>query len=277
MELRHLRHFIVLARLKSFSKAANELHLALTEYGRLVLAQGELIVSQLEYLESEIKTKQGLEQAKLAIGASPIPSNSIIGSVVGRFVRDNPDISLELKVESWSRLYKLLKGELDMFVAETNVTLLDQRDNVVTQCLPQSEAIFCCRPNHPLTRLKTVYLPSLRDYPLGMPSAMPQPLRQKYEDLFDEDRHDFVGLVKYAQFQPIKSAIKECDMVVITPDISVREELASGELVALDVVGGPSIQASFSVVSMKNRRLSHSAEQFIDSLLHHSAAKVVGF
>ncbi|ABO24825.1 LysR family transcriptional regulator [Shewanella loihica] len=306
MELRHLRHFIVLARLKSFSKAANELHLAqpslsrsiqkmeerlgasllardekhfaLTEYGRLVLAQGELIVSQLEYLESEIKTKQGLEKAKLVIGASPIPSNSIIGPAVGRFIRDNPDISLELKVESWSRLYKLLlKGELDMFIAETNATLLDQRDNVITQCLPQSQAIFCCRPHHPLTRLKTVYLPSLRDYPVGMPSAMPQLLRQRFEDLFEEDRHDFVGLVKYAQFQPIKSAIKECDMVVITPDISVREELASGELVALDVVGVPNIKASFSVVSMKNRRLSHSAEQFVDSLLTHSSAKAVGF
>ncbi|WP_428612121.1 LysR family transcriptional regulator [Shewanella sp.] len=306
MELRHLRHFIVLARLKSFSKAAEELHLAqpslsrsiqkmeerlgasllardekqfaLTEYGRLVLAQGELIVSQMEYLESEIKAKQGIEKAKLVIGASPIPSNSIIGPIVGRFIRDNPEISLELKVESWNRLYQqLLKGHLDMFIAETNATLLDQHDNLVTQCLPQSQAIFCCRPNHPLTRLSRIYLPSLRDYPLGMPSAMPQLLKQRFEDLFDEERHDFAGLVKYAQFQPIKSAIKECDMVVITPDISVQEELLSGELIALDVVGIPSINASYSVVSMRNRRLSQTASQFIELLLGDSAVEAVGF
>ena len=306
MELRHLRHFIVLARLKSFSKAAEELHLAqpslsrsiqkmeerlgasliareekhfaLTEYGRLVLVQGESIISQMEYLESEIKAKQGIENAKLVIGASPIPSNSIIGPLLGRFIRDNPALSLELKVDSWKRLYQqLLKGHLDLFIAETNATLLDQHHNLATQSLPQSQAIFCCRPNHPLTLLKRIYLPSLRDYPLGMPSALPQILRQRFEDLFDEERHDFVGLVKYAQFQAIKSAIKECDMVVFTPDISVREELLSGELIALDVVGIPSINASYSVVSMKNRRLSQTAEQFVDLLLGDSAAKVMGF
>lgn len=295
MELRHLKHFIALARLKSFSKAASQLHLAqpslsrsiqkmeqslgvnllardekqfaLTEYGQLVLTQGELIVSQLEYLESEIKSRQGASLAKLVVGASPIPSNSIMGHALGHFIRENPDISIELKVESWHRLYNLLlKGELDMFIAETNVTLLDQRDNLMIRNFPQSNAIFCCRAGHPLTRVERLYLASLRDYPLGIPRAFPQQLKTQFEDLFDEGRHDFAGLVKYEQFQPIKASLQDCDLVVLTPDIAVQSELLAGSLVALPVLAMPDIRANYSVVSMKNRRLSRSAELFVEFL-----------
>ncbi|WP_281213193.1 LysR family transcriptional regulator [Shewanella insulae] len=306
MELRHLRHFIALARLKSFSKAANELHLAqpslsrsiqkmeerlgasllardekqfaLTEYGHMVLAQGEQIVSQLEYLESEIKSRQGIAQKRLVIGASPIPLNSIIGPALGGFIRDNPQMLIELKVESWSRLYKmLLKGQLDLFIAETNATLLDQRDNIETCRLPQSNAIFCCRREHPLAQLERVYLPSLRDYPLGVPRAFPDRLREQFDDLLDEDRHDYAGLLKYDQFQPIKASLQGCDLVVLTPDISVQAELASGDLVALEVVGMPDIRANFSVVSMKNRRLSQGAEEFIQALFAGNLDRASGF
>lgn len=308
MELRHLKHFMALARLKNFNRAAVHLnlaqpslsrsiqkmedllgvklfergasHLSLTTYGELVLEHGEHIISNVDYLESEIQSLRGIESGRLIIGASAIPSNSIIGPVVGHFIRDYPKISVELKVTKWDRLYQLLlKGSLSLFVAETRATSLDEHEELAVIPLPTSKAIFCCRPDHPLLLKNHVYLATLRDYPLAIPRSMPQKLIEQFGDLFYQDRHDFAGLIKFDQFQPIKESIVNCDMVVITPDLSVKKELASGELVALNVENMPRILATFSVVYLKNHHLSPAAQRFIDFLLlacvdHQSAAKV---
>ncbi len=296
MELRHLKHFLVLAKIKNFNRAANQLnlaqpslsrsikkmeellgvtllerganHMSLTSYGQLVLDHGETIVSHVEYLESEIQSLRGIEAGRLIIGASPIPSNSLIGPIIGHFIRDNPKINIELKVTKWSELYQLLlKGSLSLFVAETRATSLDEQEGITLLPLPSSKAIFCCRPEHPLLSENHIYLATLRDYPLAMPRSMPKKLSIQFDDLFDHDRHDFAGIIKYDQFQPIKESLFNCDMVVITPDISVKHELASGELVALNVENMPNILANFSVVYLNNQHLSRAAERFVDFLL----------
>jgi len=296
MELRHLKHFMVLARLKSFNLAANQLNLAqpslsrsiqkmedllgvkllnrgasslsLTTYGELVLEHGGSIISHVDYLESEIQSLRGIESGRLIIGASPIPSNSLIGPVIGHFIRDNPKISVELKVDKWSHLYQLLlKGSLSLFIAEAKATSLDEQDDLMVLPLPASDAIFCCRPEHPLLSGNHVYLPTLRDYPLAVPRSMPQKLTDQFGDLFDDDRHDFAGLVRFDQFQPIKEALYNCDIVVITPKLSVKKEIEEGRLVALSVENMPNIKASYSIVYLKNQRLSTTVQSFVDFLL----------
>ncbi|MCJ8305024.1 LysR family transcriptional regulator [Shewanella sp.] len=296
MELKHLKHFMMLANLKNFSQAAMKLNIAqpslsrsiqkmeellgikllertakrfeLTQYGKLVYKHGENILGHVDYLKDEIHLMRGIEAGKLIIGASPIPSNSLIGPTVGCFIRDHPRISVELKVENWKKLNEaLLKGGLTLFIAETQATLLDESDEHETIPLPKSAAIFCCRPEHPLMRENNVYLPSLRDYPLAVPQAMPNSVSQKFEDLFDDDRHDFSGLIRFDQFQPIKASLLNCDMLVITPEVSVKKELAEGSLVALPIKNMPEVSASFSVVYLKNRRLSAMAELFIKFLV----------
>ncbi|PKG76788.1 LysR family transcriptional regulator [Shewanella sp. Choline-02u-19] len=299
MELRHLKHFMVLARLNSFNQAASQLNLAqpslsrsiqkmedllgvklfkrganslsLTTYGELVLEHGESIIYHVDYLESEIQSLRGIESGQLIIGASPIPSNSLIGPVIGPFIRDNPKISVELKVEKWSRLHELLlKGSLSLFIAEAKATSLDEQDDLIVVPLPASNAIFCCRPEHPLLLENHVYLPTLRDYPLAVARSMPKKLAEQFDDLFDLDRHDFSGLVRFDQFQPIKESLYNCDMVVITPEISVEKELKEGRLVALNVENMPNIKAGFCIVYLKNKRLSLADERFINFILQAS-------
>lgn len=304
MELKHLKHFMVLAQLQNFSQAALKLNIAqpslsrsiqkmedllgvkllkrdakvfeLTQYGKLVLEHGESILGHVDYLESEINLMQGIETGKLIIGASPIPSNSLIGPAVGCFIRDHPNVSVELKVESWNKLNEsLLRCGLTLFIAETQATALDKSDEHEVIPLPKSDAIFCCRSGHPLTRENNIYLPSLRDYPLAVPKALPESVSSKFGDLFDNDRHDFSGLIRFDQFQPIKSSLLDCDMVVITPEVSVKKELADGSLVALPILNMPEVSASFSVVYLKSRRLSTIAELFINFLIIRCESELV--
>ncbi|WP_394131815.1 LysR family transcriptional regulator [Shewanella maritima] len=292
MELKHLRHFIVLAQQKSFSRAATKLNLAqpslsrsiqkmedllgvtlldrgakgftLTEYGELVFKQGELIVSEVNHLKSEIDTMRGIERAKLVVGASPIPSNSFIGPIVGLFLMDHPNTSVELKVNSWDKLYRALnQGSVHIFVAETGGIDVENQQDLEVIPLPKSPAVFCCRKDHPLTKEQRVYLPQLKDFPIAVPRSLPTKLARQFDDLFDADREDFSGMIRFDQFHPIKESLQNCDMLVITPKIAIQKELNQGSLVALDILNMPDVSASFSIVYSKKRRLTRTSQEFI--------------
>lgn len=300
MELRHLRHFLVLAKMKHFHRAANQLNLAqpslsrsiqtmedrlgvkllernsksvsLTNFGELVVNHGQRIISDVEQLNKEIRSLKGLDTGEIVIGASPIPSNSLIGPVIGHFIRHYPHISVELKVDSWQYLYqRLVKGSLSLFVAESKATEIDKREDLQVIPLPKFNIIFCCRSEHPLTKSKRLFLPSFRDYPLAIPRSMPQSLEDTFGDLFKKDRDDFAGLVRFDQFQPIKQSMNHCDMVAITPELSVRKEVADGSLVALRPEDMADMQASFSIVHLKGRALTPAAQAFVDFLLAESS------
>ncbi|ABV88742.1 LysR family transcriptional regulator [Shewanella pealeana] len=297
MELRHLKHFLVLAKLKHFNRAAVQLNLAqpslsrsiqkmeerlgvkllernsksvsLTEFGELVVRQGQKIIDDVDLLYRDIRSLNGLDAGDILIGSSPIPSNALLGAAIGNFIRLYPHINVELIVESPAELYeRLIGGGLSMFVAETKATDFDKRDELATLPLPEYDIIFCVRADHPLMMSKVLMLDDLREYPLAIPRAMPSSVQTQFGDLFDKDRHDFGGLVKFDQFYPIKESLLNCNMVAITPEIAVRKELAEGRLVSLPVSDMVKLTSCFSIVYLKSKSLSPVTTGFIEFLLN---------
>ena len=293
MELRHLKHFLVVAQLKHFHQAAIQLNLAqpslsrsiqkmedllgvkllertsrtvnLTPFGEVVVEHGSRIVRDIEFMKREIRSLQGLETGELVVGASAIPLNSIIGPVIGQFINVYPHVSVELKVGNWQELYqKLCKGELSIFIAETRATELDQRHNVEIIPFPAFEAVFCCRSDHPLAQRTSITLNDLKTYSLAIPSALPKNLNDQFGDLFSKHRHDFSGLVRFEQFQAIKESLYECDLIALAPDVAIRKEVANGTLVCLSILNMPDIKVSFSIVHLRNRKLTPAAKAFIE-------------
>lgn len=296
MELRHLKHFLVVAQLKHFHQAAMQLNLAqpslsrsiqkmedllgvkllartsrsvtLTPFGEVVVQHGSRIVRDIEFMKREIQSLQGVETGELIIGASAIPLNSIVGPVVGKFISSYPQVSVELKVGDWQQLYQqLCKAELSMFVAETKATELDQRDDIDIIPLPSFTAVFCCRVGHPLASRSSIKMEELKAYSIAIPSALPKSLHEQFYDLFSKSRTNFSGLVKFDQFQGIKASLFSCDLIALAPDLSIRHEIEDGTLVSLPVTDMPDIKASFSIVSLRSRSLTPAAKAFIDLLL----------
>ncbi|WP_285163224.1 LysR family transcriptional regulator [Shewanella goraebulensis] len=293
MELRHLKHFLVVADLKHFHRAALELNLAqpslsrsiqkmedllgakllertsrsvtLTPFGEIVVEHGSRIIRDVDFLKREIQAIQGLETGELIIGASAIPLNSIVGPSIGQFIHTFPNVNVELKVGNWLSLYQqLCNAEVSLFIAETKATELEQRDDIEVVPLPSFQAIFCCREAHPLTQIIPLTLEEIKQYPIAIPSALPKALYEQFGDLFNKYREGFSGLVKFEQFQAIKESLSECDLVSLAPDVSVKKELVNGSLVALPITDMPDIRASFSIVYLKSRKLTPAAKAFID-------------
>lgn len=296
MELRQLRHFLMLAKLKHFNRAATQLNLAqpslsrsiqameerlgvkllernsksvtLTAFGELVVRHGEKIIDDVDALYKDIRSLSGLDVGDVLIGASPIPSNALLGSAIGKFISVYPHINIDLIVESPSALYeRLLRGGLSMFVAETKATDFNKREELSILPLPEFKVQFCVRAGHPLAQMKGVTLHALRHYPLAMPRSMPQNIQKLFGDLFERDRHDFAGLVKFDQFHPIKESMQNSDMIAITPEIAVKKQLEEGHIVALTIDDMGAMTASFSVVYLKGISLSPLAARFVEFLI----------
>ncbi|MCL1141341.1 LysR family transcriptional regulator [Shewanella gaetbuli] len=295
MEIRHLKHFVVLAELRHFYRAAEKLDISqpslsksikrfeqliggqlfyrntkdlqITSLGLLVLEHSQKILREYDCLQQEISKLNGLDVRELFIGASPIPSNSLVGPIIGQYLQEHPDMTVELKVASWDDLYKqLLNRQIDFFVAETKLTEIEQSELVEMIDLPPFPVIFCCRPQHPLLSLPRVFMPTLRDFPLAIPRHLPQKVADAFEDLFAIKRDDFAGLVRFEQFHPIKEAVMTGDIVALTPEIAVRTEINNGMLTRLMPTMMPELSARYSVVYLKEKSQSANEKAFIDFL-----------
>ncbi|QYK04272.1 LysR family transcriptional regulator [Shewanella zhangzhouensis] len=307
MELRHLRHFLVLAQIKNFNQAANKLNLAqpslsrsiqrmeellgvqllerhargveLTRFGELVQSRGSQIVVELECLNREIRSLKGVNRGELVIGASPIPSAHMLGPVVGRFISQYPNVNVELKIDGWRKLRERLHlGGLSFFIAETQITGLDQDPDLGIIPLPPFQVVFCARPQHPLLARMglgsadlgrgglSLSLSSLADYPLAVPRELPEHVAGLFGNLFSQELREQAGLLRFDQFGSIKSSLAACDLIALTPELGITEELKSGSLQILPVIDMPVIKANFSVVYCRRRGLDELAAAFVHSL-----------
>ncbi|WP_144211430.1 LysR family transcriptional regulator [Shewanella donghaensis] len=299
MELRHIKYFVVLAELRNFNKAASELNITqpslskslqkleslvggklfqrnsknmtITLLGEMVLNHCQNIVKQHDKLKHDIAIFHGNNEDEIRIGASPIPSNCLVGPILAPFMQTCANMTIDLRVGNWQSLTEqLLQGKLDLFVAEARNSGLEDNSLLRLQALPPFSVIFCCRPEHPLVKLPRLYLPTFRDYPMAIPQLLPITVANQFEELFQLQREDFAGLIRFDQLHSIKDSIFNSNLVVLTPEIAVRNELLAGTLVQLNPQLMPQLNARFSIISLAEKTQSEAMKIFTDLLVQRA-------
>ncbi|MGL4474653.1 MAG: LysR family transcriptional regulator [Shewanella sp.] len=294
MELRHLKHFMMLAQQLNYQQAANALNIAqpsltrsiqkleaslgvtlfnrshagisLTQYGKLLVTRAEPILTGVSHLYHDILTLQGRLQGEIVIGASSIVANALIGQAIARLLVKQPQIQIELQIEDWSVLLsRLLAGHIGLFVAEIEDSLMQAHADLAILPLPATAAVFCCRPDHPIFSVPQT-AKTLRHYPLAVPRQLSQHCLQQFGDLFSPQRYDFSGLLRYDQFEPIKSSIMQSDLIAITPKIAISGELACGTLRLICADDLPQIPAQFGLVMTKFAHATGLYQQLINEI-----------
>ncbi|AHV99449.1 cidABC operon transcriptional activator CidR [Paenibacillus sabinae] len=124
MDIRQLQYFVEAARLNSFSKAAKSLYITqptvskmirqieeelgadlfyregksirLTDAGEILLAKAQNIVVSFQSLSSELDSLRKLKQGHIRIGLPPMVGSNFFPSVIGRFHRKYPDVTIRL-------------------------------------------------------------------------------------------------------------------------------------------------------------------------------------
>lgn len=188
MELRHLRTLDAIARHGSFTRAAEELHLAqsalsqqvrrleaelgvdllrrtsrtvaVTDAGQVVLDYARRVLSEVDGLQAELEELSGVLRGKVAIGAIWPTGSFDLPDLLGAYHSAHPGVDIHLVEHTADHLLDLLrKDELDCIFASVDPDMLG--DEFAATKLFEEELVATIAPDHRLADVEHVTMHDL--------------------------------------------------------------------------------------------------------------------
>jgi LysR family transcriptional regulator, transcription activator of glutamate synthase operon len=192
MELRQLRYLDAVARHRSFTQAALDLHVAqsaisqqvgrlerelgaellrrttrrveVTEMGELVLARARRALAEVDGARADLDAVQGLVRGRLRLGGLPPVGSVHPAALIADFSRVHPGIAVTVRAGVASPLLgELRDGGLDLVLALVDPDAFDGLDGVR---LFEEELVVIAPLDHPIARAKRVRVERLAGEPL---------------------------------------------------------------------------------------------------------------
>ena len=181
--------FYMVARLQSFSKAAQELsisqpavsiqvrelenslgtsllhrmrrELRLTETGEAVLSYTQRIFALADEMHSVVQDIQGLHSGRLTIGSSTTPGEYILPWLIGKFRQQHSGIQVSLTIANTQGVIdQIYAHELDIGMAGSPVNV----KGLASFPYVLDRIVVIAAPNHPLAQQDGVTIRDLRKY-----------------------------------------------------------------------------------------------------------------
>ena len=264
LKLRQLQHLLALEQHGSFVQAATALHItqpalsrsiqaleaqvgaplflreghgvAPTDLGRVLLTHAREITRLSDSLQQVIG-RQALGQQHLTLGAGPMPSYTIVGPAMARFMQLQAHVTVRVDIRNWDELLLRLRShELDMFVAEISTLLAE--DDLHVLPMARHPLCFVVRPDHALAGQATVDMGQVFRYPLLSPSRVPPRLLEPVMAALAQaagpgkKAKPFPALV-CPELSVLKQVVASTDAIMASTLCCVRTELERGELAVL--------------------------------------------
>jgi len=284
--LTQLRAFAASARLGSFTRAAEELHMAqatasvqikklsetvglalfeqegktirLTEAGRRVFAGCGEVFRALCSMEESLTELRGVASGRLRL-AVPATASHFAARLLAAFLQSNPGVQASLQIHDRAALIERLRNDDDdlyMFVEPP-----DERKVVAQALVPNPLVVLACG-DHPLAGEKAIAFARLA----GEPFVMREPgsgTRMITLRLFA--RHGVVPNIRMelGSDEAIREAVLAGLGVSILPRYSLGLDPVLTRLVCLDVEGFP-LESYWHFVYPVGKRLGAGARAFMD-------------
>lgn len=284
LTLRQLQCFAAVARNRSFTRAADELHLTqpavsmqirqleqqagvsvteqlgkqihLTEAGKEVYRYARMILQNVDEMDDVLNRIKGLAGGKLKIAAIS-SANYFAPKLLGTFHQRFPDIGVSMDVTNQTAvLRQVIENEVDMAIMgqppkDSNLDAIPFMDNPLVIVAPPNHRL-AGRRRIPLKQLeKEVFL--TREPGSGTRGAMQRFSRQHKLKLATGMEMGSLSAIK-------QSVMAELGLGLL-PRGAIEAELALKRLVVLDLKGTP-IKRHWHVVLHKGKRLSVAADAF---------------
>lgn len=286
--LRQLQVFEAIARLRSFTKAAEELHLTqptvsmqlkklaevlevdlfeqigrqiyLTQAGEILYQTVTKILRSLEAAEENIRDQKGFAGGlvKLAVVSS---AQYFVPSVIHNFVEEYPEVSVNMNVGNKEQLVdRIVNNDDDFYILGQP----PEGMNVETYYLAPNPLVFVANKNHPLAKRGRISLQEMQEVPLLM-REKGSGMRAQIEEVFE--RHNYRANIKMVlgSNEVVRLGLLQNLGVSVVAVATLMEEIESGELVILDVEAFP-IHRDWYLVYPKGKLVSVAARKLIELL-----------
>ena len=231
----------------------------LTEGGKILLDHARKVVADTREIERAIRRFRGLESVHLRVGTSTIPGDYLIPDALPLFFERHPGIRLTLVPgDSRDILDKLLREAVEIAVVGSRF----DDGGITFSPLGKDEILVVAVSGHRLAG-RPVPLQELLEEACIMREPGSGTARTVQEALvtlgLDPDR--LTVRVCLGSTEAVKHAVAAGLGISFLSEISVRKELARGELVAL-AVEGLAISRTFYLATRTGRDISPAARAF---------------
>lgn len=291
---RRLQVFHTVARLLSFTKAAETLHMtqpavtfqvrqleeffntrlfdrthnriSLTEAGRLVYDYAEQIFHLYSEMESAVNSMTGDVRGTLTIGASTTVAEYMLPSLLGDFRKGFPDVSIYLRVSNSEGIVAMVENNsIDLGVVEAPVN----NKNLVVEICKDDQLVTIVPPDHPLTAKAFVELKDLLEYPF-ICREEGSGTREVIADYISRSNHTESNLkisMELGSPEAVKGAVEAGMGVSVVSRATIQKELRLGTLVGIPM--SPPLTRPFSFVHQKQKFRMQAMEELLQFARNH--------
>ena len=300
MDLRRLKHLVALADTRNFGRAASQCHLSQPAFSRSIQAAeqelglqlfdrgpidvrctdaGSFVVERARKLVFDgrcLERDVGLYRERLigdiALGVGPYPAATLLPKLLTELRTRFPKINTRVEVNATKYLAEHVRNEeLDFFVADIRHVPAASEFSIVN--IGRLSGSFYVRPGHPLLKLSCIKAAALLPY--GLASVrIPESVREMIGRLMGLPEGELLPLaIECDDISILKIVAMTTDSVVACVDAGMSFEVASGQVIHLDVSDLPPVFADMGVVSLRGRSYSLMAQFAVDYLASLSSAQ----
>ena len=286
---RRLQVFHTVARLLSFTKAAETLHMtqpavtfqvrqleehfntrlfdrthnriSLTDAGRKVYFFADRIFDLYAEMESAVREITGEIRGAVTIGASTTIAEYMLPTLLGDFKERYPEVTIHLKVSNTEGIVHLVEtNAIDLGVVEAPVA----NKNLAVEVCKHDRLVAIVPPTHPLASRERVDFATLLDYPF-ICREEGSGTREVIADYLDRQSHRCAVLkvaMELGSPEAVKGAVEAGMGVSVVSRATIQKELRLGTLMAVDL--DPPLDRPFSFVHQKQKFRLRAMEELLE-------------
>ncbi|PIE01870.1 MAG: LysR family transcriptional regulator [Thiothrix nivea] len=289
MSDRRLQVFHAVARLLSFTKAAEVLHMtqpavtfqirqledqfdtrlfdrthnrvSLTEAGQIVFEYSEKIFEHYSEMENAIREMTDDISGSLTIGASTTISEYMLPALLGDFKAKNRDVKLRLRVSNTEGIVSMVENNvIDLGVVEGPVS----NKNLVVEVCRTDELVVVVPPQHALAGLNKVPVKELMAYPFICREEGSGTREVTMDYLMEQgvDKHAVVNCLELGSPEAVKGAVEAGMGVSVVSSASISKELKLKSLVSVPL--DPPLSRDFSFVRQRQKFKVPAMEELLE-------------
>lgn len=286
---RRLQVFHTVARLLSFTKAAETLHMtqpavtfqirqleeyfntrlfdrthnriSLTAAGDRVFEYADKIISLYSEMDNKVRELTGDVSGILIIGASTTIAEYVLPSLLGEFKTQNPGINIRLRISNSVGIVNMVEeNTVDVGIVESPIT----NKNLAVEVCWHDKLVFICPPQHPLAQKSAIRIQDLQGLPFisREEGSGTREFIGEYMERNNMHLHDLNVSLEVGNPEAIKSAVEAGLGVSIVSQATIVKELKLNTLAARPL--DPPLERPFSIVFQRQKYRLHAMSKFMD-------------
>ncbi len=286
---RRLQVFYTVARLLSFTKAAETLHMtqpavtfqvrqledhfntrlfdrthnrvALTEAGRKAYEYAEEIFGLYAQMENTVKELTGDVSGALTLGASTTIAEYMLPALLRGFTMEFPDINLKLNVSNTEGIVSMVENSMiDLGVVEGPVT----NKNLLVEVCRIDQLVVVVPPDHAIAQRESISMEEIINFPFICREEGSGTREVILEHMTSQglDRNNLNIFLELGSPESIKGAVEAGMGISIVSIATLEKELALEKLVAVPL--DPPLERAFSFVRQRQKFRLHAMEKLLD-------------